>query len=256
MWLAFSQVIDSTSRLDENHALSQSQGLMGIDKKAENKALENRHNLVEALSESARLVASFSNASAIELALYDSQVRFMAVNNAASATGGIPPEAFVGKTSRDIFGDAASGQEARLRRVWVAGETPSMKVTAMLPQRSERGYWIQKIFPIRGRSGNVTQLAALSVEVTAYKKLENCFHKLGSQSLWENTAYKRLAGEFHHSINKYHVALALSLDALSRSAGHPERIPELLAQSMEFLDEHMRKLACAVARCLPTDQQH
>lgn len=229
---------------------------MGIDKKAENKALENRHNLVEALGESVRLVASFSNASAIELAVYDTQLRFLAVNNAASAIVGIPPEAFVGKTSHDIFGDAASGQEARLRRVWVAGETPSIKVTAMLPHRTERGYWIQKNFPIRGRSGNATQLASLSVEVTAYKKLENCFHKLGSQSLWENTEYKRLARELHHSINKYHVALGLSLDALSRSAGDPDRIPELLAQSMEFLDEHMRKLACAVARCFPTDQQH
>jgi len=229
---------------------------MGVDKKAENKALENRHNLVEALGESVRLVASFSNASAIELAVYDNQLRFLAVNNAASAVGGIPPEAFVGKTSRDIFGDAASGQEARLRRVRVAGETPSIKATAMLPQRTERAYWIQKFFPIRGRSGKVTQLASLSVEVTAYRKLENCFHKLGSQSLSENTEYKRLARELHHSIKKYHVALGLSLDALSRSAGNPDRIPELLAQSMEFLDEHMRKLACAVARCFPTDQQH
>jgi len=229
---------------------------MGVDKKAENKALENRHNLVEALGESVRLVASFSNASAIELAVYDNQLRFLAVNNAASAVGGIPPEAFVGKTSRDIFGDAASGQEARLRRVRVAGETPSIKATAMLPQRTERAYWIQKFFPIRGRSGKVTQLASLSVEVTAYRKLENCFHKLGSQSLSENTEYKRLARELHHSIKKYHVALGLSLDALSRSAGNPDRIPELLAQSMEFLDEHMRKLACVVARCFPTDQHH
>jgi hypothetical protein len=53
---------------------------MGIDKKAENKALENRHNLVEALGESVRLVASFSNASAIELAVYGNQLRFLAVN--------------------------------------------------------------------------------------------------------------------------------------------------------------------------------
>jgi len=256
MRLAFSQVIDSTSRLDDSHVLPQSQVLMGVDKKAENKALENRHNLVEALGESVRLVASCSNVSAIELAVYDNQLRFLAVNNAASAVGGIPPEAFVGKTSRDIFGDAASGQEARLRRVRVAGETPSIKATAMLPQRTERAYWIQKFFPIRGRSGKVTQLASLSVEVTAYRKLENCFHKLGSQSLSENTEYKRLARELQHSIKKYHVALGLSLDALSRSAGNPDRIPELLAQSMEFLDEHMRKLACVVARCFPTDQHH
>jgi len=41
----------------------------------------------------------------------------------------------------------------------------------------------------------------------------------------------------------------------SNRSREPERIPELLAQSTEFLDQHMRRLASAVARCFAIDQQ-
>jgi signal transduction histidine kinase len=203
-----------------------------------------------------QLLAAFSRTSAIELAIYDNQLHFRAVNKAASAIPGIPAEAFVGRTMRDIIGDACVGPEARLRRVLLAGETPAVEITALLPRRSELGYWIQKIFPIKGRSGRVTQIASLAVEVTAQRKVEQYFRKLASDLLWRNQEYQCLARDLHDSVGEYHAALGMILDRLSRCTRDPEKTPELLMQSMDCLDLHMRKLASAVARCFPVDQQH
>jgi PAS domain S-box-containing protein len=223
--------------------------------KGEIEASGNSLGAREAPDESARVLTAFSQTSAIELAVYDNQLRFRAVNHAAALITGTPAEAFVGNTIRDIIGDAAPEPEARLRRVLIAGETPPVEVTAMLPQRTELGYWIQKIFPIEGQSGKVTQIACLAIEVTAHRKLEERFRKLTGEPLWRNEEYQRLARDLHDSINGYHVALGMNLDRLSRCTKDPERIPQLLAQAMEFLDEHMRRLAAAVARCFALDQQ-
>jgi signal transduction histidine kinase len=132
----------------------------------------------------------------------------------------------------------------------------AVEVTVMLPSRTERGYWIEKNFPTFGRSGRVIQTASLAVEVTAQRKLKESFRKFAGELLQRNEEYHRLAQELHESINGYPAALGVTLDRLSRYITDPESIPELLTQSMEFLDVPIRKLASAVARCFPIDHQH
>lgn len=208
----------------------------------------------DALDESTRFVAAFSRTSAIALAVYDSQLRFRVVNNAAAAVIRPAPEAFVGNTLRDMIGDAALESDARFQRVLVAGETPPVEVSGMVPSRTKLGHWIEKQFTIKNAAGRVTQVAALAVEVTGNRELEERLRKLNGELLWGNEGYQRLARELHDSINEYHAALGVSLDRLSRCTRDPERIPERLRQSMEFLDERMRKLASAVTRCFPREQ--
>lgn len=203
----------------------------------------------------AQLIAPFSKTSAIGLAVFDNQYRFRFVNDAVVAIlNGIPAEAFVGSTIRDMLGSAARESEARVKRVSLGAETPTIEVAAMLPPRTELGYWIEKNFPIKGQSGRVTQIASLTVEVTAQRQLENRFRELGGNQLQRNEAYRRLAQELHDSIEEYHTALGTSLDRLSRCTRDPERIPELLAESTDFLNMPMQKLACAIDRCFPLDQ--
>ena len=125
----------------------------------------------------------------------------------------------------------------------------------MLPKRRELGYWIQKIIPIQGHSGRITQIASLAVEVTAQRNLEQRFRELGGELLLMNEEYQRLARELHDAIDGYHAALGMNLDRLSHYASDPQRIPELLEQSTEFLEARMRKLASAIARCFPQEQQ-
>jgi PAS domain S-box-containing protein len=201
-----------------------------------------------------QLAAAFSKTSAVALAIFDNQLRFRTVNNAMAAINGLPAEPFVGKTIRDVIGDAAPESEARLRRVLAAGETLPVEVSTKLPTRTELGYWIVKNFTIKGWSGRVTQIASLAVEVTAERNLEQRFRELGGDQLLRNEDYQRLAQELHDAIDGYHAALGVNLERLTHYASDPEKIPELLDQSTEFLDDRMRKLASAIARCFPIDQ--
>ena len=205
----------------------------------------------------AQLATAFSKTSEIALAILDDQRRYQFVNNALVAMhNDVPADAFVGSTFRDILRDSAPETEARFQRVSAQGETPPIEVTLKLPSRTELGYWIEKNFAIKRKSGRVIQIASLAVEVTAQRKLEERFRKLGNELLWRNQEYQRLARDLHDSISAYHAALGMSLDRLSRCTKDPENIPELLTQSMEFLDEPLRKLAHAVTRCFPVGQQH
>lgn len=202
----------------------------------------------------AQLAAAFSKTSAIALAIFDNQLRFRTVNNVMAAIHGVPAEPLVGKTIRDIIGDAAPEPEARLRRVLAAGETVPVEVRTKLPTRAELGYFIVKNFTIKGWSGRVTQIASLAVEVTAERNLAQLFREVGGEQLLRGKQYQRLARELHDAIDGYHVALGIDLDRLSHRASDPERIPELSYQSTEFLDDRMRKLTSAIARCFPLDQ--
>ena len=205
----------------------------------------------------AELAAVFSKTSAISLCLLDSQYRFQFVNNAVVAMhNGIPGAAFIGRTLREMIGDAAPGPEARLQRIAILGETPAVEISLMLPHRTEPGYWVEKNFAIKRTSGRVTQIASLAIEVTTQRRLEQYFRNLGSEQLSKNNEYQRLARELQQAINRYHAALARNLDDLSRCARDPEKLPELLQQSQDSLDEHIRTLASVVARCFPVGQQH
>jgi signal transduction histidine kinase len=200
----------------------------------------------------AQLLATFSKTSAIGLAMLDNQYRFRFVNNAVVAMHiGIPAEAFVGSTIRDILGDAVPEPQARFQRAFLGVETPFVEVSVMLPSRTELGYWVEKNFPIKGHSGRVTQIASLAVEVTAQRKLENRFRELGGNQLQRDEGYRRLAQDLHDSIEEYHTALGTTLHRLSRCTRDPERIPEILAESMDFLNMPMQKLVCAIDRCFP-----
>jgi hypothetical protein len=208
------------------------------------------------MDKSAHLPTAFSCTSAIGFVVLDEKLRFQVVNRAVSDMHGIPAEAFVANALHDILGDAASEPEARLKRTLITGETQPVEVSVMLPLRAELGYWIEKNFPIKGRSGKTMQIASIAVEVTANRKLEERFCKLAGQQLWQNEGYRRLARDLRESIDSYHIALGRTLDRLSRCSRDPERIPELLTQPAEFLDPPMQKLASAVARCFPLDQHH
>ena len=93
------------------------------------------------------------------------------------------------------------------------------------------------------------------MRVTAQRNLEQRFRELGGELLLMNEEYQRLARELHDAVDGYHATLGMNLDRLSHYASDPEKIPELLEQSAEFLDDRMRKLASAIARCFPQEQQ-
>jgi hypothetical protein len=215
----------------------------------------------EDLNETRRLLNAFSAASVIGLSVCDDELRFLGVNDALAAMNGITPEAHVGKTVRDILKHAAAQPEPALRRVLVSGEAVCFELSATLPTRTDAGYWIENYFPIKGRAGRVNQVATITVEVTAQRRLEKSFRRLTGELLWTgNQEYRSLAGALHDSINAYHAVITTSLGRLitslvsSEHGWEPESSAEILAQTVEWLDQrivNMRTIVSDVASRFP-----
>jgi transcriptional regulator with PAS, ATPase and Fis domain len=222
----------------------------------------NHFGAFEDLNQSKRLLAAFSAASVIGLAVCDDQLRFQGVNDALAAMNGITAEAHVGKTVRDILKQAAAQPEPALQQVLMSGESVCFELTATLPTRTDAGYWIENYFPIKGRAGRVNQVATITVEVTAQRKLERSFRRLASGLLWTgNQEYRSLAGALHDSINAYHSVITTSLArlttnlvSLSEQGWEPDSSAEILAQTVAWLDQrivNMRTIVSDVASRFP-----
>jgi PAS domain S-box-containing protein len=212
----------------------------------------------EALQESKRLLRAFSSASAIGFAVLDDELRYQAINNCLASINGLPAKAHLGLTTREIFGEISEKMaEPSYHRVLVHGEISHFEITkAVLPSRADSRYWgLNTNFPIRDRAGTVRQIGIIVIEVTHQRKLDEFLHKLTAQLRHKQTRETFwLAQELHNSVDQYHTALAVKLEAMMRGQ---ENSAELLAQSVEALDQRimaMTKLMSSVANNFPIDK--
>jgi PAS domain S-box-containing protein len=206
----------------------------------------------EALQESKQLLAAFSRASAVGFAVLDDELRYQAINNCLASINGLPAKAHLGFTVREIFGELAE-KTARPNydRVLANGEISHFETTdAVLPTRTDSHYWgLNYNFPIRNHVGRVTQIGIVVIETTEQRKLEKSLHELAG----ELHTMTRFASALQEAIEEYHIALVVNLAALVRGR---ERSTELLAQSVEVLDQRirkMRRLVSSVTSNLPSD---
>jgi transcriptional regulator with PAS, ATPase and Fis domain len=217
---------------------------------------------LQALDESKTLLTVFSGVSVIGLAVCDDKLRFEGINDALAAMNGITATSHLGNTVRDILRDAAAEPESVLRRVLANGKPESFELAAILPTRTELGYWIENYFPIVGLGKKATQVATITVEITAQRKLDKSFRQLTSRLLWTgNREHRSLARDLHDSIDEYHTALAATLRRLTASLAslyggswEPHKSTGVLAQSVASLDQrivNMRTIVSEIASRFP-----
>ncbi len=127
----------------------------------------------EALIESEQLLAAYFSASRVGFGILDTDFRFLAVNQTLAEMNGMPAEAHLGKSVREVLGDFAELVEPQLERV-LATRQPvlNLEISFMLPHRTEPGHWIDHFIPIQDATGKVTQIGAVVVEITEQKRLE------------------------------------------------------------------------------------
>jgi formate hydrogenlyase transcriptional activator len=132
-----------------------------------------RYDAAEALLESEQLLAAYFRASRVGLFILDSNLRFLAINQTLAEMNGIPAEAHLGKSLREILGDFAALIEPQFKRVFATGQPVlNLALSSVLPTRTEPGHWIEHFIPIRNATGEVTQIGGVVVEITEQKKLE------------------------------------------------------------------------------------
>jgi hypothetical protein len=184
--------------------------------------------VLDALQTSKPRLETFSHASAIGFAILDNQLRYQAINNCLASINGIPAEAHLGFSVREIFGALSKTAEPSDRRVLGHGEISNFEVTnAALPTRSDARYWGLNInVPIQNSAGRVQQIGIMVVEVTKQRQAKMFFRELTAELRHRNTRESFwLAQELQDSNNQYHAALTMSLESLIRP---PEKSTELI----------------------------
>jgi len=127
---------------------------------------------IEPLSDQEKLLATYFSSSSVGLSILDSQLRYLAINNTLAEIHGIPAPDHLGKTVREILGDFADAIEPQFHRVFSTGEPVlNLDVTALFASRTGSGRWIANHFPIKDKSGMVTRIGLVVVEVSAQKEL-------------------------------------------------------------------------------------
>jgi formate hydrogenlyase transcriptional activator len=132
-------------------------------------------------SEPEQLLSAFFTASNVGLSIVDTRLNYQAINKSLAAMNGFPVEAHLGKSMRDILGNAVDAVEPILRQVLLTGEpVTNVPLALHLPTRPEVGHWVVHYFPMNDASGRVTRIGVVVVEVTEQKKLEEQLGSLAS----------------------------------------------------------------------------
>ena len=119
----------------------------------------------------------------VGLCILDAGLRYLAISQTLARIHGMPAEAHLGKTVREMLGDFAESVEPYLERVKDTGHAIlNREISAILPTSAEPGHWIWHFIPIDDSSGRVTQIGVVVLGVAEHKKLEESFRSV-SESL-------------------------------------------------------------------------
>ena len=192
----------------------------------------------QAFSDAQQLLTAYFSSATVGLAICDGKLRYQAINKTLAEMNGIPAKAHLGKTVRDVLGNAAPEIERAMRRVLRTGQPLlNLELALTLPTRKEVGHWIENYFPVKDARGRVVQVGVVVIEITEQKKLETSLHTLTGKLLRiKDEEQRRLARELHDSISQYHAAIRMNLRLLSHPQCSVRERAALLTESLELLD--------------------
>ncbi|NMO22531.1 PAS domain-containing protein [Pyxidicoccus fallax] len=127
----------------------------------------------EALRErdaSLALLRAFLAASPVGMAFLDRELRYVHINPVLADFNGVPPEAHLGRTPREVLGPHADTIEKQIHRVLHTGE-PAVDALLVDPRPGEPRQFLQTYFPVR-LSGETLGVGATVREVTEQKQEE------------------------------------------------------------------------------------
>jgi len=110
----------------------------------------------------------------VGFAFIDSELRYVRVNAHFAAVNGVPVEAHLGRTVREVVPDIATAVEPLLRRVLETGE-PLLGVEAdgaRLGRPRDPRVWEGSIFPVRGPNATIIGVGLVITEVTQRRRAE------------------------------------------------------------------------------------
>jgi PAS domain S-box-containing protein len=143
-------------------------------------AVDNNRLYADAIAESRRkeealaLLEGVLATAPVGLAFLDRQGRFLRVNATLAALDGLPADAHLGRTVREIVPDLAAAFEPLLAHLFETGESRlNIELTGETPsQPGVRRAWLTSFFPVRPAEADVLWAGVTILEITERKRVE------------------------------------------------------------------------------------
>jgi PAS domain S-box-containing protein len=156
----------------------------------------------------------------VGLGVLDADLRFARINERLADMNGLPVEAHIGRSIREIVPGLADAAEPVLRRILETGEpVVGIEVTGQtVAQPGVERTWIETWMPVRSSNDEIVGISITAEEVTERRKVERL----------RDTFIGMLSHELRTPITSLYAASQLLLR--SRAASSSERDRELVAE--------------------------
>jgi PAS domain S-box-containing protein len=121
----------------------------------------------------AELEALLANAP-VGFAFLDREYRYLRLNPCLAELNGIPLEATLGKTLREIVPDLAPKLEPVVDQVFASGKPVEVEITGETPkQPGAARYWMGLYYPVFDENNAVFAVGVFAIEITERKRMES-----------------------------------------------------------------------------------
>ena len=161
-----------------------------------------RKQAEEAMRESEAQLNAYFNASPTGMGMVDPQLRYMKVNQQLADITGLPPEAHIGRTIREIVPQLADILEPLYEEVLATGE-PILNFELTGETNASPGElrdWQVSYFPLMGEAAKPKAVGTVVAEITERKRVEVELHYAKTAAEAANRAKSEFLANMSHEI--------------------------------------------------------
>lgn len=179
-------------------------------------------------------LAMIYHAAPVGLAFVDTQLRYVGINDSLAEMNGMPAEAHLGRTIREVLPHLADDIEPIYRHVIATGE-PVLDVELRGTTASKPGIertWLVSRYPLRDDQGVILGVSTVMQETTERKQIEEARQELAHAS--RLTLLGEMTASIAHEINQPLGAILSNADAAELLL---ESAPTSLAEVRQILKD-------------------
>jgi PAS domain S-box-containing protein len=190
-------------------------------------------------------IRAIYDAAPVGLCVLDADLRYLRINDRLAAVNGVPQEAHLGRTVRDVVPDLADEIEPIMRRVLESGEAVlGIQLSGQTAARpGETRQWVQHILPLRDGAGATFGLHVLVEDVTERKRAEreirDAYERSRTAVQERDSVLAVVSHDLRNPLNTILMASSLLLETVPEGRQHTQAtmIRRSVDQMMRLVDD-------------------
>jgi signal transduction histidine kinase len=200
---------------------------------------------IQQLDESVALLDTLIGAAPVGFGVWDTELRYVRINDTLAAINGAPGPAHLGRTLREMLPDLADRLEPLLRQVIASGEPVlDLEISGQTPAApGQQRHWLASYYPVQAPGGPILGLGGVVVEITERKRIEQAAAELLDRERVARAAAQQATRQREEFLSIASHELKTPLTSIKASAqllNRWLRRPDIKPARLEALSEQMR----------------